>query len=373
MPFRLSRTLPSLGAVLLLLASAMTPAAAAEARVASAEHTGNAMDPQWSPDGQKLAYEVANTQEKYTDLYVLTIGGSEERIRPSAGASGLAGRFVQQKQVNHEFAWAPSNQLYAFASSGSDNNFDLQLRGVTVPIGSPQKEGGATFSSNGRKLAYCSARSGEGDLYLLDIYSLEGAPRQLTFSDGLDFYATWSPTNDQLAYAAMSEDGANIHVIDDVDNPRASNRALTQWKSNQIKPSWSPDGNWIAFFSNYEQNDHTRFDAYVVPTVGGQPFRVASNVLPPERRGPAWSPDSRSILLVRNDPNLGDPLIRVDMTTGQEEVLPTGTVNNAEPNLFEDTATGTWKISFVSQGKRGSKAQKWRRVWIYEMKAISNK
>ncbi|HCP45971.1 MAG TPA: hypothetical protein DIU15_08020 [Deltaproteobacteria bacterium] len=371
MPFRVLRLLSFLAVASCLAVAVPSRADANEARVVSPEHTGNAMDPQWSPDGQKIAYEVANSQDKFTDLYVLTMGAGEERIRPSAGASGLSGRFVQQKQVNHEFAWSPSNQLYAFASSGSNNDFDLYLRGVTVPIGTPQKEGGAAFSSDGRKIAYCSAVSGEGDLYLLDIYALEKEPKRLTFAEGLDFYATWSPSSQQLAYAAMSEDGANIHVIDDVANPRSSDRALTSWKSNQIKPAWSPDGNWIAFFSNHGQQDHTQFDAYVVPSVGGQPFRVATNVVPPERRGPTWTPDSKSIVLVRNDPNLGDPLIRIDMTTGSEEILPTGTVNNAEPNLFDNKAAGTWKVSFVSQGKRGSKAQKWRRIWVYEMKAAS--
>ena len=54
--------------------------------------------------------------------------------------------------------------------------------------------------------------------------------------------------------------------------------------------------------------------------------------------------------------------------------MPTaGTVNNAEPGLFEDPTTGAWKVSFVSQGKRGSESQNWRQVWVYEMKAPATK
>jgi len=167
----------------------------------------------------------------------------------------------------------------------------------------------------------------------------------------------------------MSESGANIFVIDDVTRPRETMRALTAWKSNQIKPSWSPDGNWVAFYSNHDKQDHTQFDLFVVQVAGGQPFRVASNVLPAERRGPAWAPDGRGLVVVKNDPNAGDPLILVDLATAQSTVLATGTVNNAEPSIYADSRGGTWRLAFVSQGKARSQSQGWRRVWVWEMPA----
>ena len=364
---RLQASFLSTSLVAVLLVMAPCSALASPARPLSPDRDGNAIDPQWSPDGRSIAYEVTNAQKKVTDLYLMQLSGSEEQIRPAAGASGLSGRFVERGQVNHEFAWSPTGQLYAFASSGRDDDFDLYLKTVTTPIGSEDKEGGASFSADGRMLAYCSAATGEGDLYLLDIYGLEQPPTRLTFSPGLDFYAIWSPQGARLAYAAMTESGANIHVIDDISRPKETNRALTQWKSNQIKPSWSPDGSWIAFYSNHEKKDHTSFDAYLVKVAGGRPFRVASNVVPSERRGPAWSPDGKQLVLVRNDPNLGDPLILVDIATETERVLPTGTANNGEVSLLADERTGTWRIAFVSQGKRGSEGQVWKRVWVYDL------
>jgi len=352
----------------LLLVPVGTASAEPTAKPLSPAREGNALNPQWSPDGLQVAYEVTNPREKITSLFLVQARtGRESEVLPPSGSSGLGGRFLERKQVNHEFAWASRGGLYAFASSGADDEFDLYIHGVTTPIGSDEKEGGAVFSSDSRFIAFSSARSGLGDLYLLDIFELESPPRRLTSGAGMEFYADFAPNHSALAYTALSEDGANIHIIDDVNAATVSDRALTQWKATQIKPSWSPDGRRVAFYSNHHKDDRTRFDLYVAAASGeGVPQKLLDDVVPNERRGPAWAPDSRSIIAVKNDPNAGDPLVQVDVASKRSVALATGTVNNGEPDVVMD-GEGRVLVAFVAQGMRGSDSQDWRRVWVYAL------
>jgi Tol biopolymer transport system component len=362
----MSRTSPL--TLTLLLISTPCAALAGSAVPVSQERQANAMDPRLSPDGRRLSFEVSHAQEKYTELFVVAAeGGTEETVQPSASAGGLGGRFLDRKQVNHEFAWAPNGQLWAFSSSGTDDDFDIWVRGVTVPLGGEEKEGGAAFSADGRHLVWCSASTGDGDLYLADIYSLEKPPTRLTTSPGLDFYAAFSPAGGKLAYAAMTEDGANIHVIEDLADPAGSDRALTRWKSNQLKPSWAPDGRSLAFFSNHHREQG--FDLYVVDLAGGAPRRIASGVVPNERRGPPWTPDGTEIIAVLDDPNAGDPLVRVPVRGGAVVPVDAGTVNNAEPAVAPVLVNGRIRVAFVAQGLKGDKKQDWRRVWRIDLPA----
>lgn len=347
----------SLSALLL----AAPAAASGQARPASGEHPGHAQDPQFAPGGDRISYEVTDSAAKETKLYVRTLGsGQEEALAPPASAGGLGGRFGGRARVDHELAWSPTGQLYAFASTGSAGDFDLFLQGVSMPLGGPDKQGGATFSSDTRYLAYCSAQTGDGDLYLLDVFALEQPPRQLTRSPGLDFYATWSPVAPRLAYTGHGEQGAGIRVLDDATG-EGKDRVVADGPGDQIKPSWSPDGSQLAFYSSRPGDEG--FDLWVVPAGGGEARRLLERVVPGERRGPAWTPDGREVVAVRNDPNGGDPLVRVRLD-GVVTTLPTGTVNNAEPTVWGKAGAPSYQVAFVAQGARDDREQGWRKVYV---------
>ena len=104
---------------------------------------------------------------------------------------------------------------------------------------------------------------------------------------------------------------------------------------------------------------------------GGEPFKAVTDVIPSERTGPVWTPDSGGLVAVRNDPNAGDPLVRVNLGTGTSIEIATGTVNNAEPALYGRSGDGSWRLAFVSQGVKSSEDQAWRRVWAIDIPARS--
>ena len=112
--------------------------------------------------------------------------------------------------------------------------------------------------------------------------------------------------------------------------------ALTGYVGAQLCPSFSPDGEHIAFSSKGEGKDN--FDIYIKELGGSTPLRITSD--PKPDISPAWSPDGRSIAFVRL---LGNGRSAVLLTPA----LPGGPENRiaelAAPDpLYEDARLLGW-------------------------------
>jgi TolB protein len=98
------------------------------------------------------------------------------------------------------------------------------------------------------------------------IYFYDGfydAPEQLTkFGKGIAYDPVWSPTREQIAFVSNDSNDDDIWVINrDGSNLKQLTEANTDWNAQEIgkdtfipemskRPSWSPDGNQIVFWSN---------------------------------------------------------------------------------------------------------------------------
>ena len=69
---------------------------------------------------------------------------------------------------------------------------------------------------------------------------------------------------------------------------------LTSNPAAEFAPHFSPDGQWIAFSANYDNNT----DVYVIPVQGGQARRLTWHPAPDIVTG--WSPDGKRVLFVSN-------------------------------------------------------------------------
>ena len=105
-----------------------------------------------------------------------------------------------------------------------------------------------------------------------------------------------SPTR-LLRQPAVSKDhlafvyGGDIWVSDrDAQHPVQ----ITAHPASEYAPHFSPDGNWIAFSANYDNN----IDVYVVPVAGGQPRRLTWHPAADVVSG--WSADGTRVLFLSN-------------------------------------------------------------------------
>lgn len=351
--------------VLLLLAPMLM---GVEATELSSRDGANLQSPVWAPDGNRLAYEANFHDIKSIELFV---GDADTRqftmVTPiQRGTSQLTLGFASQAAegtVAHEISWAPPPlDHYVYAASGDLKDYDLYLSGAGALATAPGADGGPAWSPDGRFVAFTSARTGQGDIYLLDMSAVELPPRQLTSDPtAAELFVVWSPDGQRMAWVGHTDHGDNIWVADGLD---AAPRQLTEWSRSQLRPTFSPDGEKVAFYSNHDAED--RFDLYVVGVKSGPPVLLAKDV-ELNTRGPTWAPDGRHVLYVANDDTRFDPLSAVTTTPPfRVQTINVGTVSHGDLDVTSGSGGGL-RIAFVAQGKTNDPARDYKRLFLAEV------
>jgi len=115
--------------------------------------------------------------------------------------------------------------------------------------------------------------------------SQQRALTRLTFDEGLQTGATWSPDGRFIAYSFNRGGKSDIWVrqVTGGDPVRITTRPGNNWQ-----PDWSPDGKYIAY-----RSEEGNGGVYIVPALGGSGLerKIASFGYRPR-----WSPDSSQIL-----------------------------------------------------------------------------
>lgn len=355
---------------LLIASLLLAPPASGRAMPWSPDYVGNCQAPRWSPDGSRLAYEVNYHDRKVIEQYVLTPGqGQPRKVLPSSrGASTITQGFTVpgQEAVAHELSWAPSSIGKAvYSASGTNRDYDLYIDGGGAVARASGADGGPAWSPDGRWIAFTSARTGQGDIYLLDTQSIEKPPTRLTANTtSAELYVAWAPDSHRIAYVGHTDEGDSIYLIDSVSHPQP--QVLVQWGRTQTRPTFSPDGSHIAFYSNHQ--DPAVFNLYVLP-LGGTPVLVAEKVVM-NANGPVWTPDGGHLLYVKDDDENYDPVWAAPVADpSRATVVATRTVGNGDLDITRGT-DGKVYLAVAAQGADVEKKKDFRRIYVMELKNL---
>jgi len=191
-------------------------------------------------------------------------------------------------------AWSPDG-THLLLTDGTMLNGDGTITRVL-----PRKPGiqGGSFSPDGSELVYSDF---DGSLYVIPTRA-DAAPRELAGGGGDVWLAfpAWSPDGSHIAYVAhtnstggwtisiMNADGTHRRVLVDLNGRRIGELAPLVW---------SPEGSVLAFSSNPGCCDTNR-SAVGVVGADGSGFRM---ITPPDGSwGPSWSPDGQRIAFTRH-------------------------------------------------------------------------
>jgi Tol biopolymer transport system component len=215
--------------------------------------------PLWSPDGQKIAFE--SLRDGPIDIYVMNADGTNEA------------RLADDPATRYGPAWSPDGEQVAFLrsptespGSGADDIYVMDSDGtnerrLTQTDSDPETRislGSPVWSPDGEKLAFSSS-------------AIRVTP------------ASSASPGSAGAATAPAEGMTGIYVIN-VDGT-----GLYKLTSTAAAPTWSPDGNKIAF---YEKSA-----IYLINPDGTGRKKLTGDI--PDPTYPVWSPDGKRIAFVK--------------------------------------------------------------------------
>jgi Tol biopolymer transport system component/DNA-binding winged helix-turn-helix (wHTH) protein len=236
--------------------------------------------PAWSPDGSEIRFSVIDPKTQLRRLWQV-----------SAGGKNLHPLHAEWRETNNECCgqWTPDAKYFVFWCEGQvwavretkaffrkTNPDPVQLTAGPANYGTPIP------SKDGKKL-YVTAGQPRGELERFDAKSKAFLP----YLGGISAQdLAYSKDGQWVAYVTFPDGVLWRSKLDGSDKLQLSSAPLYAFN-----PSWSPDGEEIAFWSSQPgRNSHI----FLVSAEGGTPVELAPNA-PSNQNDPVWSPDGQLI------------------------------------------------------------------------------
>lgn len=276
--------------------------------------------PYWSPDGSMIVFQSNRNDIDNTDIYTMTTNGKNlKRLTTAEGYDELP-------------IWSPNGKQIVFSST-RDGNYEIYIMEAN---GENQRnlsnhagyDSHPNFSPDGKKIIFNSTRDmpnhdeimtftreSNVELYEMDIDG--GNVKRVTNYFSWDTYPDISPDGNKIAFrrrivdTVMGREIGNSEVfIANRDGSGAYN--LSNHPAYDGWPSWSPDGNKIAFASDRERMEN--WQIYTINIDGTNLTRLTEfDIQGAEFAKPQWSPDGTRIICTRTkDGNVEIILIELD-------------------------------------------------------------
>jgi len=253
--------------------------------------------PRWSPDGCYLAF-LSNREKERPQLFVLPLQGGEARQLTSLGRGAGAAR------------WSHNGDRLAFAAK-------VDVKEIAEQEGHTEENGKQPRVRIVTRVKYQA--DGEGlleslrkHLFVVDVDGNSEA-RQITDGDWDDGELAWSPDGRHIAFTSSRERDRDLTMLNDVwlvPSTGGRARRLTRHRGQASTPSFSPDGQQVAFYGHEQGWRYGARTELLCVAPGGGEVRSLSDSLDAElgnvalsdardpfaAQPPHWLPDGRGLL-----------------------------------------------------------------------------
>jgi Tol biopolymer transport system component/class 3 adenylate cyclase len=244
--------------------------------------------PAWSPDGSEIALFVSDGNGSLPqNVHVMKANGTN--LRQVVDADGGSGAWEVEP------AWSPDGQRLAFTVYNTDANSEglgriwvVNANGTGLQRVSPDNVGTddnhPTWSADGRRIAFARRNGQDSAIWVMNA---DGSnPKALTPEQGSrDQDPDWSPDGARIAFGRIDL-GLTSADIYSINVEGTALTRVTDHPAWDMSPSWSPDGRQIAFVSQREFS----FEIYRMTADGQNAVRLTVPEAGVQSSEPDWGP-----------------------------------------------------------------------------------
>lgn len=167
-------------------------------------------------------------------------------INTNASAQSTRATTTDSLPYFTEPAISPDRSEIAFVSGGDIWTVPTAGGEARLLVSNPANESRPLYSPDGKRMAFISNRTGNGDIYVLTLDT--GDLKRLTFDDSLDQLDAWSRDGRWIYFSSTSRDIAGMNDIFRVNSEGGTPMQTSADRyANEYWSAPSPDGTAIAF------------------------------------------------------------------------------------------------------------------------------
>ncbi|MFK7844074.1 MAG: peptidase S9 [Rhodothermales bacterium] len=269
--------------------------------------TADSLSKEWISAVKETYLPLTTNRTEPTDAGRLVISedldGGKINLAPTTSPDGRYVAFISERDIfsiNLFIADAETGEVIQRLKNGPfDSHFD-NIRFISSA---------GSWSPDGKKFAFVVFSEGDNEIQILDIDSGK-VERRITVADvGAMHHVAWSPDNQSLAFSGIQGGISNLFLLNLETN---SVRQLTDDRYADLQPTWSPDGETIAFVTD-RGPDGTDFETLyygkmrlALINLESEDIQVVRPFEGAMHHNPQFSPDGRDLFFISDQDGFKD-------------------------------------------------------------------